>query len=112
VTRDEAMAMAISAANAASGFADPGLAEARARVGELWLDIADRLPTEEQAVTDASPISQPFSDELMAEVRAEDEEVVIMPCGHRMNALLHRGRWLHPYSLDVCDLPPVKRAER
>jgi hypothetical protein len=110
--RDEALAKAIECAEKGytEGYALGGMA-AFARLGDLWLGIADRLPIVAPE-PDASPVGDPFPPEVIGEVLGQDEDVVILPCGHRMNALLHRGRWLHPYSLDVCDSPPIEKAER
>jgi hypothetical protein len=111
--RDEAMANAIACAEYGLKYNMPSdLVKAKALAGELWLGIADRLPAVEPVEPDASPVGPAFPDQVLDEVRTEDEEVVIAECGHRMMPLLHRGRWLHPYSLDVCDDPPVKRAEK
>jgi hypothetical protein len=111
--RDEAMAKAIECAEYGMQYDIPAdLIAAKRGVGELWLGIADRLPIVREPEPDASPTGLPFPAEIMAEVREEDGEPTMVVCRHHMTALLHRGRWLHPYSLDVCDDPPTARAEQ
>jgi hypothetical protein len=112
--RDEAIAQAIECAELAD-MVPPVPADrlaALARVGDLWLGIADRLPIVREPEPDASPTGPRFPAEVLDQAREEDGDLAIVECGHRMMALLHRGRWLHPYSLDVCDDPPTARAEQ
>lgn len=100
--RKEALDQAIESARWGSRIGmSPEMITAQARVGELWLGIADRLPVEEEMVV----------EEPVIPVAEGDEAAVTAICGHRITAWLVHGRWVH-LDLTECDDPPVKGAER
>lgn len=100
--RKEALDAAIASARWGAQIGmSPEMITAQARVGELWLGIADRLPIEEEI------IPEPF----VPPVAEGDEAAVTAICGHRITAWLVHGRWVH-LDLTECDDPPVKGAER
>jgi hypothetical protein len=77
--------------------------EALARLGELWLGIADRLPIEEEVI--------PFR--FVPPPPTGDEETVTAVCRHSRTVWLNGGHWLHVTGdLAVCDDPPIKEPER
>lgn len=71
-----------------------------ARLGELWLGIADRLPEREPDPEPVLPAPE------------GDEASVSAACGHRVMAALIRGAWYHPATMAECDDPPIGRAKR
>lgn len=106
--RKEALDKAIELASQAEGLAETvaetGRGTLRARLGELWLGIADRLPVEEEMV-----VEEPF----VPPVAEGDEAAVTATCGHQQIVLLSAGHWIHVFGDPrVCDDPPVKGAER
>lgn len=101
---ERAIAMAVTAEESARSYGPPAdQVRAEVMVAEAWIMIHDRLP-----VDGLEP--EPVVDQAGAYPGITidgDERAVIETCGHRLPALLHRGRWLHPYSLDECDEPPI-----
>lgn len=84
----------------------PGRIRAVSQLAEAWVMIYDRLP-----VLDDSDDPQPGPGDPYPGIEAEgDETPVIAYCGHALPSLLNAGRWLHPFTLDVCDDPPLKAA--
>lgn len=98
---DKAIELAFQAEGLAETVAETGRGTLRARLGELWLGIADRLPVEEEMVVEEPPVPPAEGDEA----------AVTATCGHRITAWLVHGRWVH-LDLTECDDPPVKGAER
>lgn len=102
--RAAALKLAVECANEAAGSSSTGAGTMWATVSLAWAAIAAAVP-------DASSLdlTEPVrSDVLLAVYGVEPSRSGwhIERCGHRHWVLLHDGKWLHPHSVTVCDLPP------
>lgn len=107
MTRDEAMAQAVECATQGSnGRVSAEWVMAYARLGQLWVDIADRTPEK-----DLNVIGDGAQLETLPFDNSGDEERVIVQCGHHETAMLVRGGWLHAATLRSCDDPPISKGK-
>lgn len=85
----------------------PGHIRELSQLAEAWVMIYDRLPEFDDSDDSDDPQTGPGSP--YPGIKTEgDETPVIAYCGHALPSLLNAGRWLHPFTLDVCDDPPLK----
>lgn len=107
MTREQALANAIEAAQATTGAPGhyPALAQA-------WAQIASLLPDSLPEIPDAMPVREghDVGDEngawTMSHYGVTVDGPILARCVHGHECLLNDGRWLHPYAVTVCDSPP------